>query len=234
MLNPREIQKFEIENKNKINVNNLAEIEDTLYYALDDPKEYRKYIINIKNIIRRSIEYKDLVNHVKLNYFNNASGIDGDCGLDVPIKTELHHVPLVLEDIVELVYVKNLNEGKSVDMIDIAIEVLNLHFDGLVGLYNLTETEHEMIHNNTLFIPLQCIYGNVKEFMNLFEEYTTDYQKEVFEYYEKLSEECKDIMNKEYFDIEYYNINMISKDQIQEISKILLDKINNKYSLNKM
>ena len=231
MLNPREIEKIEINTKNDLNLTNIPDIGDINYYDLDDPKDYRKYINNIKRLVRGSIEYKDLVKHVKDKYFNNYSGLSFEN--EVEVKCELHHVPFTLEDIIELVYLKNKEIGISTDLIDMSREVLELHFQGIVGLYNLNRTEHEMIHNNTIFIPLQCIYGNVVKFFEIFKDYMSDYQIEVFENYQKMSKEFNNkIMNNEYFDINYFKTNLNTVDKLKELNDFLNSKINN-YSLNR-
>lgn len=223
MLNPRDIENVEINERNFVDISNIKNIEDPLYYDLEDPKDYKKFILNIKRLVRSSIEYKDLVAHVKENYFNNTSGINS---IDTDVKCELHHIPFTLEDIIELVYCRNKDLNLPNDIISISRDILDLHFNSLIGLYNLNRTEHEMIHNNTLFIPLQCIYGNVVEFVNIFKNYMSEYQIDIFETYLKMSNELNDkIMNKEYFDIKYLNTNMNSN--LEKLNDYLINKINN-------
>lgn len=222
MLNPRDIENVEINERNLVDVSNITFMEDPLYYNLDDPKEYKKYIANIKRLVRSSMEYKDLVSHIKNNYFNNTSGINS---YEVDVKCELHHLPFTMEDIIELVYCYNKDNNKSIDLIDMTRDILELHFNGLVGLYNLTRTEHAMIHNNTLFIPVQCLYGNIYEFVKIFEHYMTEYQKEIIDIYFQMSNELNgNIMNKEYFDIKYMNTNM--NTNLEKLNNYLIEKIN--------
>lgn len=222
MLNPRDIQSVEINERNVVDINNLGYINDPVYFDLEDPKEYRKYIQCIKRMVRSSIEYKDLVHEIKNRYFDNSSGISYNP--DIQVRTELHHLPFTLEDIIELVYLKNKDLLLSTDPIDMTVEILILHFDGLIGLYNLDETEHEMIHNNAIFVPLDSIYGRVRDFYNIFKKYMSEYQIEVYENCEKLSTELKKdnrILNREYFDVKPLNVNMNDLKNTECIDNIL-------------
>lgn len=220
ILDVREIESVEINTNNLLKYNTKI-IDEPLYFDLDDEKEFRKYLKYIKNLIRSSIEYKDYVNYVKNFVFNNHSGFDPNIQDENKVRTELHHVPFTLEDIILVVYKKNLDMKRSLDPIDIAEEVMELHFNNIVGVYNLNQTQHELIHNNALFIPINIIFGNVNEFYEMYKKYLDDYQLELYDNYLKLSKEVMDkgeIYNKEYFDINIVKFDKDNSDKDELLS----------------
>lgn len=156
------------------------EIEE---FDLNDPKEFSKYIKQIKNICRNSFEYRELIKFLRENmdmnscsFFENVNNID-----TFKIKIEIHHHPFTLEDIVLIVYNKRVYFGESLESELVAKEVMYLHYLLLVGLIPLSETVHELVHNNYLFIPMDKVMGNVSEFINMYERFMTPEQLDVLE-----------------------------------------------------
>ncbi|MBR1988596.1 MAG: hypothetical protein IKA36_06150, partial [Clostridia bacterium] len=50
-------------------------------------------------------------------------------------------------------------------------EVMELHYKQLVGLYPLTQTEHELVHNQYLFIPTDKVFGRYDLFVSLYQPF---------------------------------------------------------------
>ena len=63
----------------------------------------------------------------------------------------------------------------------VAKEVMFLHYNLYVGLIPLSETVHELVHNNYLFIPMDKVLGKYQEFINLYQDYMTPEQLDVLE-----------------------------------------------------
>lgn len=156
------------------------EIEE---YDLNDPKEFNKYIIKVKNIVRSSYEYREFTKFLrdymdmnKCSFFDNVNNMES-----FKIRIEIHHHPFTLDDIVRIVYNKRMyfNESLSEEMV--AKEVMYLHYCLLVGLIPLSETVHELVHNNYLFVPMNKVLGRVTEFINMYEQFMTPEQLEVLE-----------------------------------------------------
>lgn len=134
------------------------------YYNLGNLKDKTKWIKSCETLCRSSLEYKDLIEYLKVkmgmnfcSFFHNVSKEDF---VKTRIRIEIHHEPFTLFDIVAIVLQKRLDETdphERIDMYDIADEVMQLHYRGHVGLIPLSATVHELVHSGNLFVPLQFI-----------------------------------------------------------------------------
>ena len=141
----------------------------------DTEKDKRKFIERTKRVIRTSQEYKDYMRFLRENMDMNKcaffSGIKHT--RENKVQVEIHHEPFTLDDIVRTVIAKQLDEGKPLNDLDIADEVMELHYNDMVGLVPLSKTIHEVIHSDTdkLFIPISLCYGNYKKFIEEYQDY---------------------------------------------------------------
>lgn len=179
------------ESTNLVGVNpNKTEIESNTYYndilVLDnipkydiqdydifDDKDFKKYIMDIERIVRQSVEYRQFVNYLRENmnmnkcsFFENVSNSD-----TFKIRIELHHHPFTLYDIVLTIFNKRLFYKESLEVEMVAKEVMYVHYFLLVGIIPLSETVHELVHNQVLFVPLDRVMGNWEEFINMYGEW---------------------------------------------------------------
>lgn len=157
-------------------------------YDIFDEKDFRKYINDIKKCVRNSLEYRQFIQYLK-NYMNmNQSSffenIDNSENSNSKIKIEIHHSPYTLEDIVMTVCNKRIFYGEDIDIEDVAKEVMYIHYNLMVGLIPLSETEHELVHNQYLFIPTNKVVGNYKEFENVYGNWIPEEVKEKIKSYE--------------------------------------------------
>lgn len=141
---------------------NLKQIEyGRKYYDLDNDKDRFKFISTVERICRSSMEYKQLIEFLKVNmnmnfcsFFHNVSrNINGTA----KVRIEIHHEPFTLYDIVAIILNNRIENEKYISIFDIADEVMEVHYKGYVGLVPLSETVHELVHNGKIFIPLQFI-----------------------------------------------------------------------------
>ena len=141
-------------------------------------KDKRKFIERTKRIVRSSKEYKDYIRYLKENmdmdrcvFFKKVKHTS-----DNAIKIEVHHEPFTLDDIVRTVINKQLAEGRKLNDLDVANEVMELHYNDMVGLVPLSETIHELVHSDTnkVFVPLNMVYGNFNKFFELYQNYMED------------------------------------------------------------
>lgn len=144
----------------------------------DTDKDKRKFIERTKRIVRSSKEYKDYIRYLKENmdmdrcvFFKKVKHTS-----DNAIKIEVHHEPFTLDDIVRTVINKQLAEGRKLNDLDVANEVMELHYNDMVGLVPLSETIHELVHSDTnkVFVPLNMVYGNFNKFFELYQDYMED------------------------------------------------------------
>lgn len=158
------------------------EIPDYDYqdYDIYDDKDFEKYIKDIENVVRQSREYRLFVDYLRENmdmnkcsFFENVSNKD-----TFKIKIQLHHSPLTLYEIVRTIFNKRLFYHESLEIEMVAEEVMYVHYFLLVGIIPLSETVHELVHSQSLFIPLGKSMGNWEEFMEIYKEFIPDETKD--------------------------------------------------------
>ena len=136
-------------------------------------KQRRKLIEQVKKAIRSSMEYRDYVQYLKENvdmdacaFFKNVTSNTKENNENKKVKIEIHHEPFTLEDYVSVVLDKYIEEGQEIDALDIAEEVMELHYNNEVGLIPLSKTIHQIVHNTgKVPIPLYMCYGNYTQFL---------------------------------------------------------------------
>jgi hypothetical protein len=158
-----------------LKLENIPEF-DKIDYDLTEPNQYDKFIKDIEYVCRNSFEYRQIIEFLKkykgfhrCAIFQNVS-----CLENRKIKIHVHHEPFTLYDISETVYNKRLASGQNCEVEMIAMEVTYLHYIGLVGLIPLSETPHELVHNQFYQIPMSSVRGNYEEFLRIYGAYVPD------------------------------------------------------------
>ena len=212
MINPMNLVKLDdIKDSNgkTFHIGELPEIEDTQNYDLNNPKDLERFIKDVKSEVRTSFEYRELIRYLKEYAGFDRSGISQNISNSdgSKVKIEIHHTPLTIEDIVRIVYEKRrfYHEDLSLEMV--AKEVMECHYKCIVGLYPLTATEHELVHNGYLFIPPQDVFGRYDLFVLNYGQFMEPEDKETLE------------------EIEAYgqNFDHMSQNQILAQSNIYID-----------
>ncbi len=160
----------------------------------DDPKLYIRGIRGLERIIRQSLEYKNFVRYLKqelnLSRCLFLPGIDQTnekIGKDVTV--ELHHYPFTLYDITDTVVRKEIAKGNyPIDRFHVCNLITLIHYQLKVGLVPLSSTAHELAHSGSIFIHLNQVHGNYKEFFKEFFPYIRDELKESLETIETMSQ----------------------------------------------
>ena len=150
-------------------------------YVLTNNRDKVKFIKTCEILVRTSLEYRDLIDYLRtkmgMNFCSFFHNVSKDSFKKTRIRIEIHHEPFTLYDIVSIVLNKHLEEKKPeerIEMLDIAEEVMGLHYDGYVGLLPLSETVHELVHSGKLFVPLQFIDEGFNTFYTAYKKYIDD------------------------------------------------------------
>lgn len=178
---------------------------------VDSTRKREKVIKNIERIVRGSLEYRDLMCYLReyVNFkacavFRNISKEDNP-----KIRIEIHHGPFTLYDIVDTVLEKWIREGRPLNELYIADEVLSLHYMNQVGLVPLSKTVHEAVHTLTgkIVIPVYMFHGEYKQFMTDYADYISD---ALIDKYQAQIEETKKVKETtfEAFDTEFTYLEM--------------------------
>ena len=198
------MQLYKKPNSNKMNLrkSNTIKIEieekpERPKYIFKTNKDRQKFIFMVEALIRKSGEYKAYIKFLKSTMDWNRCLILKNAinGNGKRYSIEIHHEPFTLFDLVETVLNKFDIEGKQYNPFAIAEEVMELHYDGKVGLINLTKTQHELLHNGKIFIPMQFIYHDYGTFFSDYESYMTDNLKEKIKLKAEMSVKCEEIQS---------------------------------------
>lgn len=182
---------YEIANPDNVESNILViddippyDIKD---YDLFDEKDFNKYLQDIERIIRSSMEYREFINYLreymdmnKCSFFENVSNINS-----YKIKIHIHHHPLTLYDIVVIVYNKRSFFEESLEAEMVAKEAMYIHYFMMVGLIPLSETVHDLVHDQLIFIPLNKVMGNWEEFLDTYSDFIPTETLEKIERYKR-------------------------------------------------
>ena len=189
-------------NPNNINIVEYKETPEVKYIKIDNPpafdiesydllddKDFKQYINDVKTQVRQSFEYRNLISFLKENgNLNECAFYDKiNCVENRGIAIHLHHHPFTLEDIVRTVFNKRCQLRESVTLQDVAKEVMFLHYDKKVGLIPLSETVHELVHSQYVFIPMNFAFGDFMALKILYDPYMIQDLIETFEEIQKVS-----------------------------------------------
>lgn len=152
---------------------NKAPYYDGEQYDLDDPKDFKHFIDDLKRIIRNSFEYRWMINYLKeTDGMDECSVLDNVSSRDNSgVKIELHHSPLTLEDICLAVVRKRIANNEDMNINACAYEVMYNHYCKWIGLIPLSSTVHELVHNAYFFVPTDRIFGDYKPFKEAYYNY---------------------------------------------------------------
>ena len=220
-----------------INENNVVSIPSDIQdfefedYDLMDDKDREKYIADLERHIRSSFEYRQMVQYLR-EYMNmNSCAFIPNISNETnrKIKIELHHSPFTLRDICCVILNKRMKNVEMLTIESVAYEVMFVHYSLMVGLIPLSETVHELVHSQYLFIPTNKVYGYYKAFVNSYKDYIDEELLDKLAQLEKLTEEgtyndtYKQVLEKKYITIDMEDNNQIEK--LHELQGILKQRL---------
>ena len=207
------------------------EFED---YDLMDDKDREKYITDLERHIRSSYEYRQMVQYLR-EYMNMNS-----CAF-IPqitnensrkIRIELHHSPFTLRDICCIIVNKRMKNCEMLTIESVAYEVMFVHYSLMVGLIPLSETVHELVHTQYLFVPTNKVYGYYKAFVQNYYNYIDPELLDKLDELEKLTisgtynDTYKQVLEKKYITIDMEGNNQFEKlHELQDMLKQRLTEI---------
>lgn len=145
--------------------------------TLDYADEFTKFVKSVERLVRKSKEYK---------YFKetlHGRGLDR-CMILGNIDTtkadlEMHHGPyLTLYDVCSIITDHVCNSGILVNTEKIAQIVLDEHLEGNVQVCMLSQTIHDLVHDDKILINPKQSYGDINNFLSKYElGVNADYKK---------------------------------------------------------
>lgn len=207
------------------------EFED---YDLMDDKDREKYIVDLERHVRSSFEYRQMVQYLR-DYMNMNScafipNISNETSRRVRI--EIHHSPFTLRDICCVILNKRMKNGEMLTIESVGYEVMFVHYSLMVGLIPLSETVHELVHTQYLFIPTNKVYGYYKAFVQTYYNYIDPELLDKLDELEKLTiagtynDTYKQVLEKKYITIDMEGNNQFEKlHELQDMLKQRLSDI---------
>lgn len=182
-------------------------------------KELHKFVVRTKYYIRNSLEYSSLMKFLKKYRGMWCCGVHQNITVWDKYPINIHHTPLVIEDIIYIIINKRLKSKEPMKQSAIGKEVMKLHYLGLIGLYPLCETCHEYAHGDTndLFIPLDAVFGDPVSFFEIYNDFISSAMKVKFRNIQELNKgyaiirnEVPDALVKKYIYVQEKGKEMVS------------------------
>ena len=206
----------------------VMDIED---YDLFDDKEREKYINDLERHVRSSYEYRNMVQYLR-EYMNmNSCAFIPNVTNEVnrKIKIELHHSPFTLRDICVTILNKRMKNNEMLTIESVAYEVMFVHYSLMVGLIPLSETVHQLVHSQYIFIPTDKVYGYYKNFVKTYNDYIDPELLDKLDELDKLTiagtynDSYKEVLEKKYITIDMEGNNQF--DKLHELQESLKEKL---------
>lgn len=152
--------------------------KDEEYFANLD--NFVSFVKSTEQLIRTSKFYSRYIKYLKedigLNFCQVMSNIKTEEETD-NVKIEMHHGPiLTLFDYVSIVVDYMLYYGEKITTYKVADIILEEHFNNNIQVVMLSETAHELVHENDIFINYKQGFGDLGTFLKKYREGISDDQ----------------------------------------------------------
>lgn len=162
---------------------------DTSLYSLPFYKD-AEYFSNLDNFVgfvkavevqvRGSKFYSRYVKYIKedvgLNFCQVLSNIKTE-EEDSAVKIEMHHGPiLTLFDYIAIMVDYYLYNDKKINTFIIADKILEEHFKNRIQVVMLSETVHQEVHENNIFLNIKHAFGDLNAFLDKYHDGLSDEQ----------------------------------------------------------
>lgn len=161
--------------------------KDVEYFSNID--NFVNFVNAVIRMVRSSTYYSRYIAYLKeevgLNFCQVLSNIQEESEKDSLI--EMHHGPiLTIFDIVSIVTDYLLVKGKKINSFIVADIVLEEHYNNNIQVVMLSETVHEQVHENNVFINLNQAFGDLTAFLKKYKEgLQPNHIKQINDYIEK-------------------------------------------------
>lgn len=157
------------------------------YYFTDyfDEAKLKKLVKGVEKAVRTSDEYSKYIGFLNGTLGLTSCAVLGNIVKEKGVTIEMHHYPFTLYDIVYLNVMKRIINKEKINTFLVAREVLQDHYDNLIGLVPLSLTVHQLVHAGEIFVNLNAVYGDINSFV---EKYSIAMSDDLIEKYNKVIE----------------------------------------------
>jgi hypothetical protein len=122
-----------------------------------------------------------------------------------------------------------MKNGEMLTIESVGYEVMFVHYSLMVGLIPLSETVHELVHTQYLFVPTNKVYGYYKAFVQTYYNYIDPELLDKLDELEKLTiagtynDTYKQVLEKKYITIDMEGDNQFEK--LHELQSMLKQRL---------
>jgi hypothetical protein len=176
-----------LQDSNNINVSNMDGYFSEKFYFEDiyDSDKIKKFVNGIKALVRGSDEYSQYIHFLKEDVGLRNCAILGNIS-DTDALIEFHHYPFTIHDVINLSVSRHILLNKKFNSFTIIEDVINDHYNNIIGLVPLSTTVHELAHAGEIFINLNTqVFGDLNAFIK---KYAIAMPDDLIDKYNKLVE----------------------------------------------
>lgn len=156
----------------------LPYYKDAEYFSNLD--NFVSFVKSVEKMVRTSKYYSRYIKYLKddvgLNFCQVLSNIKSE-DEDAYTKIEMHHGPiLTLFDYVSIMVDYYLYHDKKINSFIIADKIIDEHFQNRIQVVMLSETVHEEVHENNIFLNAKHAFGDLNAFLDKYNKGLTDEQ----------------------------------------------------------
>ena len=124
-------------------------------------EENVRFIKKIEALIRGSNEYKSYISYLRNDLNMNRCSFLPNLDMSTDeVGLEMHHCPINLYTMVDVVITHRLARGQPVTSLSVADEVMNMHFENMVGMVPLSRSAHKLVHAGGLTVHPAMVHGD--------------------------------------------------------------------------
>jgi hypothetical protein len=135
----------------------------------ENETQYKKFLKNCEKLVRSSLEYNLWRDYIRDVLQIQECAITQEKMSEVSIEVH-HHVPSLFLMVKALVN-KKIDANEEFSTFDVAIKIIELHFENKLGYITLLTSIHEKFHNGFLTIPMSIVKGDYNAFMREYGSY---------------------------------------------------------------
>lgn len=223
MISENSMMSIPINDENVVKIPKDIPSMDIEDYDLMDAKDKEKYISDLERHIRSSYEYRAMVQYLREYMDMNSCAFLPNVTNETNrrIRIELHHSPFTLRDICVTILNKRMKNNEMLTIESVAYEVMYIHYSLMIGLIPLSETVHELVHTQYLFVPTDKVYGYYKQFVNTYYNYIDPEILDKLDELEKLTIDGKyNDMYKQVLEKKLITVDMEGNNQYEQLHEL--------------
>lgn len=149
--------------------------KDDVYFSSQENEV--AFIKAVERLVRQSQDYKRYVKFIReevgiqcCQVMSNISDASSEEERNTTRLLDMHHGPLTLFEITQVVLATAVLRKEPVTTFSIANQVIDEHFLHNVGVTMLSETAHEQVHMDNIFLNPKQMWGDTNRFLIKYRE----------------------------------------------------------------